>query len=322
MLGSRVRKDPLGPQTLNQLQANVDAVEGLALSEHSNDGQHNALEVPWVLGHMVDGSPPTGYLFDSAFGGGTLARTATGVYTSGVVSGVITSSTAGDRQCSVMANVSGAAIASKPHTISYQVVNSTLVRFRVRSLTSALGAGDAWADANCDIDVGVHALRKDSGASLNSAHLDHQRGDFLTEAATDWNALVSNQGGVMGRALLEHSSTGAHRVNRVSKAVGWFRPSGGVSYSILASQGVASVTRVGLGIIDVTMSDNFTSTDSMATFPEAQPIATNELVIINGHGFATGAGTSKFRYYIYVYDGANWALDDRPFFAPMFGAIA
>jgi hypothetical protein len=53
-----------------------------------------------------------------------------------------------------------------------------------------------------------------------------------------------------------------------------------------------------------------------------QPATPNELCVINGAGFGTGAGTSKFRFYIYAFDGTNWARADRTFSAAMFGVTA
>jgi hypothetical protein len=81
----RVRSNPLGPVTLNQAHANLDVVDGLVLPEHFSDGQHNAQEVPWVLGHIGTGT--TGYLFDTAYGGGTITRPSTGVATLNAAAG-------------------------------------------------------------------------------------------------------------------------------------------------------------------------------------------------------------------------------------------
>lgn len=84
---TKVRKDPLGPVTLNQAHVNIEAIDALVLREHFDDGQHNALEVPWIVGHITSGT--TGYLFDTAYGGGTIARPATGRVTLSAASGVI-----------------------------------------------------------------------------------------------------------------------------------------------------------------------------------------------------------------------------------------
>lgn len=315
------RNDPLGPTLVNQAQANIAAIDDVARIEHFSSGKHNALEVPWVLGHLDDAATPTGYLFDTAYGGGTLARPATGRYTVSVVAGVISTSLGGSLQASVMANVADAAIEAKPHTITTEYVSATSMQFRVRELSSALGAGNAWADVNRDIDIGVHALSQDASADLIASATLKQRRGFLTDAATDWNALVGNQGVVRKAALVEHTSAGLHSANRIAKGVVWARWNG-ASQVIDADEGVASISRLSAGVVEVTMDANFSALTTMACFPEVQPATPAELIIINGRGFATGAGTSTFRFYTYAYSGGNWARADRTFFAAMFGVTA
>lgn len=315
------RDDLLGPALVNQAHVNIEAIDEVARMEHFADGQHNALEIPWVLGHMDDGSPPTGYLFDTAYGGGTLARPATGRYTTSVVSGVITSDDDGNLLASTMANVADSAIEVKPHTVTCEAVSATSMQFRVRSLSSALGAGNTWADVNRDIDIGIHALAQNADGSLLASHLLKQRRDFLTQAATDWSALVANQGVVRKAALLEHSSTGLHSLNRIAKAVAWVRWNG-AAYELTAEEGVASIATTSAGICTLTMDANFTSTNNMACFPEAQPATPAELPITHGRGFGTGAGTSTFRFYTYAFDGVNWDRADRSFFVAMYGVVA
>lgn len=315
------RKDPLGPGTVNQLQANAEEIDELARAEHLSDGKHNAQEIPWVLGHMVDGAPPVGHLFDTAYGGGTLARPGTGEYTLNVVAGVIPSNAAGNFLASILANAADTGIEAKPHVITSEIVSATSVKLRVEHLTSALGAGDAWAAVNRDVDVAIHAPAQTHDESLLLPYTLKRRRNFLTEVATDWSALVQNQGIVRKAALLEHTSSGRHLLNRIAKGVGFFTYAP-TAYTNAWSEKVASVARISQGVVEVVMSDNFTSTNTMACFPEVQPATTAELVIINGRGFATGAGTSAFRFYIYAFDGTNWNRADRTFSAAMFGVIA
>lgn len=315
------RGAPLGPSTINQLHANIEALDDIARMEHFAAGGHNALEVPWILGHMVDGATPTGYLFDTTFGGATLARPATGAYTVNAVSGVVSSDLNSNLLYSAMANVADSAIEAKPHTITVEAVSATSFKFRVRELSSALGAGDTWADVNRNIDVGIHATAQDADATLISSYALKQRREYLTQAATDWNSIVGNQGIVRKAALVEHTSTGAHSANRIAKAVAWARWTGAAQV-LDADEGCASISRLSQGVVEITMDGNFSATTTMACFPEVQPATTSELVIINGRGFASGAGTSTFRFYIYAYSGGNWARADRSFFAAMFGVTA
>ena len=316
------RKDPLGPGTVNQLQVNVEAIDEIARIEHFADGQHNALEVPWVLGHVTDGATPTGTLFDTTYGGSAFTRPATGEYTVDVVSGVVTSDSSSNPLYAALANVADAAIESKPHTITVEPVSATSFRLRIRALTSALGAGDTWADANRGFDFALHALAKPQDSSLLLSHDLKMRGNYLTQDATDWSALAENQGIVRKAQLLEHTSAGAHNVNRIARAVAWCNYSPTTYAFGSGSIGVKTVSRISTGVIEVIMDDNFTSNPAMACFPEVQPATPNELVIINGRGFNTGSGTSAFRFFIYAFDGTNWSRADRTFFTTFFGTIA
>lgn len=321
VLPARVRKDPLGSITVNQLQANAEALDGLARAQHFADGQHNALEVPWIVGHVADGSPPTGYLFDTAFGGGTLARTATGTYTSSVASGLITADIDGNLRCVALGNVAGTAIESKPHTITVEATSSTSLTIYIRELSSALGAGDTWASVNRNFDVCMHSYAQAPTDSLLLPYDLTQRGSFLTDETTNWNALVENHGILRKAALVEHTSTGEHNVNRIAKAwavVQW----NGASYSVLASKGVDSVATPSTGVVRLIMMDNFTATTTMACFCEIQPSTPEQLAIINGRGFNTGAGTSEFRFYMYGFSGGNWARTDQTFTAVMYGVLS
>lgn len=320
---TKVRKDPLGPVTLNQAHANVEVIDGLVLAEHFNDGQHNALEVPWVLGAIDSGT--TGYLFDTAYGGGTIARPATGRATISVISGVVPEviGAAGTdvAAAAVFANVSDGAIATYPHVIEAEMMSPTSLEVRTRYMSSTLGSpGNSWAAVAVGVDVALHAQKQPTDASLLASHLTKVRRDFLTEQATDWNALVGNQS-ILRKALsLEHAIDGAHNVDRIAKAWGWFKPSAGPAFSIVVSQGVTSVSRISAGVVEVTISKTLSSTALAACFPQAQPASADELVIINGRCTAT----NKFRFYIYVYSVAEnkWTRDDRSFSAPMFGRPA
>lgn len=322
--GQKARKDPLGPVTLNQAHANVEAVDQLARHEHFDDGQHNALEVPWVLGNVDSGT--TGSLFNTAFGGSSIARPAAGECTINVAAGVIASvdglGGAATPQAAVLANVSDADIANRPYTVTAEVVSATSIKTRVRRFISTLGSpGNSWDSQPVAFDLAVHAQKQPSDVSLLTSHLAKQRRDFLTEQTTDWNALVINQAAVRKALMLEHASSGAHNADRVAKASGWFTPVAGPSYSAVASHGVDSVSRISTGVIEVTLSGGTLSSASLAAcFPQAQPATDGELIVINGRCHST----TKFRFYIYRFSVSEnkWDRDDRPFFAAMFGRWA
>jgi len=320
--GTKVRNDPLGPITINQAQQNTEVIDGLVLSEHFSDGQHNALEVPWVLGHINSGT--TGSLFNTTYGGGTIARPATGRVTLNVASGVI--GTIFDAEGAlvpgavVMANASDSAAASAPHVIEAELVSATSVELRTRYLTSTLGSpGNAWSTVAVGVDVAVHAQKQTPDDSNLVSRLSKRRRDFLTEQATDWNALVTNQGIVRKALALEHDAAGEHSVNRIAKAAGWFTPVAGPSFSKSFDKGVSAVSRVSTGVIEVTIAATLGSTNLAACFAQAQPSSENELVLINGYC----TSTTKFRFYVYVYSVAEnkWDRADRPFSAVMFGGV-
>lgn len=320
-LANKVRKSPLGPVTLNQAHANIEAIDGLVLSEHFNDGQHNALEVPWVLGAVNSGT--TGSLFNTAYGGGTIARPAVGRLTvsvaAGVVGEVIGPLGTDVPAAAVIANVNDAAIATYPHLVEAEMVSTTSVELRTRYMTSALGVvGNSWSAVAVGVDVALHAQKQPGNASLLASHILKARRDFLTEQATDWNALVGNQAIVRKALSLEHATDGAHTVNRIAKAWGWFKPATGPIFTIVSSEGVSSVSRVSAGVVEVTISTALTSTTLAACFPQAQPASADELVIVNGRC----TSTMKFTFYIYVYSVSEnkWTRDDRSFSVAMFGA--
>lgn len=325
-----MRKDPLGPVTLNQAHENTGVINGLVLREHFSDGQHNALEVPWILGHITSGT--TGSLFDTAFGGGTIARPATGRVTVSAVSGVVgtidTPNAAASPAACVIANVSDAAIATYPHVIEAEMVSATSIELRTRYMTSTLGSpGNAWSDVAVAVDVAVHAQKQPVDASTLSSHLTKVRRDFLTEQATDWNALVGNQGKVRKALSLEHvpdetltTFPGDHLVNRIAKASGLFVPTSGTTFGSIVAKGCV-VAWVSAGIVEVTLTEyTLSSTSLAACFCQAQPTDENTLVIISGRC----TSTTKFRFYTYVYSVAEnkWSRGDYPFFATMFGTPA
>lgn len=310
-MGQVARKDPLGPVRVNQLDSNTRWADDLQRVEHLANGEHNALEIPWVLGH-VDGT--TGYLFDTTFGGGTIANPATGAFTVNVASGVLTLPAA-----SVIANVSDSAIESKPHTITWEGVSDTSIKVRIRELSSALGAGNTWADVNRNFDIAIHAPAQSPEASLLNAFTPKVRRNFLTEAATDWNALAKNTALAWNAARLEHDADGAHNLNRIAKAVWWGRPSAGPSFSTILETGIKNLTYVGTGIVELVTDATWASANNhVAVFCEAQPASGSELVIVNARCFKA----TRIRLYTYVFAGTNWTRADRSLFCAVFGQEA
>lgn len=302
----KVRGNPLGPVTLNQAQANIDFVDGLVLREHLADGTHNAVEVPWIVGHVTSGT--TGYLFDTTYGGGTIARPGTGRATVSAVSGVI------DTYAGILANVSDSDIEVRPYVCEAELVSPTSIEVRTWRWYATSESTWSFELAARAFDVAVHAKKLPVDASLLGSYLQKRRRDFLTQDATDFNRLSQSQGTVRKALSLEHTSAGAHNVGRIAKGWGWFLSSGS-SYTLADSSGIDSISRISAGVTEVTLTGSFSSANAAACFAQAQPSSAAEMLVVNGR--CTTAG--KFRFYTWVLSGGIWALADRTFTAVMFG---
>lgn len=304
------RGDPLSHAQVNLLGNNVAAVDELLRVEHLASGIHNAVEVPWLVGRVVG---TTGYIFDADYGATVIDNPATGLYSINVADDVIPD----ESKFCVLGNVNDEQIDNKPHVITFELLGPETLAVRILALSSSLGAGNSWAAVDRPFDVAVHAPQQTPDVALISPYQQHQRRDFLTEAATDWNAIVKGQAQTRAALNLEHRGDGTHNTNRVARAVGWFRPSSGPSFSITADEGVASVARTSLGVVTVTMDEEFNSTNEMACFPVAQPSTSGELVVVHGRALST----QSYRFFTYVFSGGNWARADRPFFSSFFGVL-
>ena len=320
----KVRKDPLGPAALNQAHVNIETVGALIAAEHLDDGAHNLEEVPWVVGHVDNAT--TGYLFDTAFGGGAISRPSTGEATINVASGVIDTATGYNGvavpAAAVLANVSDADIANTPHLIEVEMVSATSIRTRVQRLITTLGTqGNAWELVARAFDIASHSTAQSDELVALSPYSLKARRDFITEAASDWNSLVSNQALLRSRMMLEHTSAGEHLSDRIAKAEGWFKPVAGPSYSIVTSKSVAEVNRISSGVVEVTLQNGLdTGLNLAACFAQINAANDDEMTIINGRLHSA----SKFRFYLYKYTVSEniWDRIERPFFAAMFGRLA
>lgn len=293
----RVRGNPLGSGSLNYLRQNVLEIEALRQVEHATNGKHNAREVPPIIGH-INGT--TGYLFDTAFGGGTITQPATGTTAISVVSGVFPYVTTpigtqpADAQ--VLANVSDADIANTPHIISVEPISATEVRTYIKRLDGSLGgAGNTWVDVDRAHDIALFAPAVDAlPPGLQSFSL-FSRGDYLYDTPERWNAFARDQHALNLR-LIEHRDDGSHKTPRIPFAQGWCRPIAGPAYDLADGDGVASVAQVSTGIVDVTTTRVLSDINLGMCFPEGRPANDGEVVIVNGR--ATSINT--FRFYVYV----------------------
>lgn len=318
------RNSPLGPASIAQIRQNTIEIERLRQVEHLPSGDHNAREVPWVVGH-INGT--TGYLFDTAYGGGTITQPATGTTELSVVSGVIpsvlTSVGLSQWDAQVLANVSDADIANTPHIIAVEPISATAVRTYIKRFIGTLGvAGNSWEDVDRVHDVAIFSSRADSSPVAFENFTAPLRGDYLNDEPTGWQAIARDQHALYLRNT-EHRADGTHKTPRIPFAQGWCRTTGSPvsGYELADGDGIASVTRVSEGIIDVTTTRSVSSSDLAACFPQVRPESDTECAIINGRA----TGTNTFRFFIYVgrqrlgpspgppYFEWRWEREDRAF---------
>lgn len=308
----RARKDALGPVTLNQLAANTEAVQQLSLREHAADGTHNALEVPRALGRSVwGGASYTHYLYsDSAY------WTSNANPAVGQVDLTLDAAGFSYPYMPVIASCCDEDVLNKPWMATVKVTSATSVSVYVSKLSSALGAGNTWAATDGSFSVALHSLPAAQAATL-SALTPKQRRGFLTEGASDWNGLVTLQGGLRKLALTKHTSAGEHDDSLIAREYGYVTyDSGGVKYDLISGD-VASVSRVSQGICDVTTSRTFSATTAMAAFVQDLPTSNTSLWVINYRV----TSTTNVRVYLYQYDFTSdtWARADGDFFVSVFG---
>lgn len=308
----RVRKDALGPVTLNQLAANAEAVQQLSLREHATDGTHNALEVPRVMGRSVwGGASYTDYLFSESAYWTSNANPAVGEIT-------LTIGATGFSYpyMPVLACCCDEDVLNKPWMVVAKVTSATSVSLYLSKLSSALGAGNTWAAADGSYSVALHSPPVAQAAVLSTIAAKQRRG-FLTEGTTDWNALVALQGGLRKLALTKHTTAGEHDDALIAREYAHVTyDSVGVKYDLTAGD-VASVSRISTGICEVTTSRTFSATTAMAAFVQDLPTSNTSLWVVNYRI----TSTTTLRVYLYQYDfnTDTWARADGDFFVAVYG---
>ncbi len=319
----KTRGSPIGYASLNQIRQNVLEVEQLRSIEHLANGKHNARETPWVIGH-INGT--TGYMFDTAYGGGTITQPATGTtaisMVSGVVPSVLTPSAGLQWDGQVLANVSDADVANTPHLIGVEVVSATSIRTYVKRFTGALGvAGNTWADVDREHDVAFFGPAVDESPVSPETFNRFSAGQYLFDEPEYWQAIARDQHALKSR-IVEHRDDGSHWTPRVPFAQGWFYPTplGGPYTGYSASsdaQGIASVVRNSTGVVTITTTRSVSSVNLAVCFPQGIQGASTEVIIVNGRC----VGTNTFMFYVYVGEpGKAWKRDDRTFSVSIFGS--
>jgi hypothetical protein len=309
-ISPKIRNDLLGPGTLANLSTNLRYVRRQAALEHIiSTGEHNAWQVPRRV-VTIDAAGTTISPTNSDVI--AVSNPAVGRYVLTLAGGRFTS------DIRVQLNVNGDQIRSKPCIAGYQVLNSTTVEVYIKQLSSALGAGNAWAADNCQFDIALHSEPLPAG-SYAADGVGHARGDTLTDVSTDWDATAQAHGDMEAMLTAAHSSAGAHQVQEVARwwARATYRPSG-TTYDVPEASSGVTVTRVSAGVVQVNYAalkvpmQAFVCPDYQRTFSSGTAA---DLYVMN----AERNSTTQHTVYIYKYDGTNWSVDDADFFMVVHG---
>lgn len=301
-LRSRARKDPLGVTLYNQMLSNLRWQWNAFTNEHRvSDGLHNAGEIPMcVAGVVWDGAD---YSIEGGENGtadvqldGTQADYNP---TAGTVVLTCTGLTFGDPlvptppQIAVIVS-SGSETGQTQPMVTAVELDVALGTVTVYLATSTLPA-NGWSPEDGNFYVALYSVPLVRGA-LPDLGTPSLRGQGLW--ASRWNKLVGGLASLYGKFNLYHdASTGEHDVRTVAKAealVIW----DGATYSVDANSGtnIASVTRIGAGIIEVAFTSALVA--PLQVFPELYVIGSRGSTssICAPRSLAVGATVQVFIY--------------------------
>jgi hypothetical protein len=277
--------------------------------EHDADGAHNALEIPRTVGRVLYSAGYTSGTFNSRLS--SVANPAVGTVTATLAGGgEFTSPYMLPMACPLTAGD------TRPCVAAVEVVSSTSVSVRLRKLTSALGAGNAWAAYDGGFSLAVHGSPLELASTMTGL-TQWKRKNVISEAAHGWNAIVEDLGIARRNAVAEHTTAGEHDAVEVCRDYGgvfW----DGVKYDTTTGSTFTGAALVSTGICEVTCAYTFASTSTMAVFLNPNPASATDLLIVN----PDPVSDRKFRTYCFKYDfGAlTWALYDGDFSACVYGA--
>ncbi len=316
---ARVRGNPLGHVGLKQTANNFDILARGIEREHFVSGAkatHNALEIPRAVGRV-------GY----SAGSYSLSNFNTSVASvASSASGSIEVTVDGDYYDSTgrvfaLINCNDEFVADKPWVTGFEWVSATSVRVYQRSLTSALGAGNTFAANDQRFDLALFSLPVIDGDLIDNGYTHPRFMDFVQggglravdDELTNIRGLVRNQGRWMAQYALGHDvGSNEHTALETAREVGTIINTAG-TYSVSADADFASVSKIGTGQVEITLSGSYTNAASLHPFAHADNIGTGW---INTNVYATAA--DKIRVYSYNFDGTNWARVDTSFFVVLF----
>lgn len=301
------RREPLNHITLNDLFNNVRHVDLLAAGGHTPAGEHNTPVVARAGGRVAYSA---GYTLT---GWNAYASLETGHNpTPGRVIITLDTGMIDADLCTMMVSPDGAQPESKPVLVGVDFTSDTTVEVHMKYLTSALGAGNAWAVLDDSFSFAIHS-RKWQASGANIAAFTKSTRFATLQASAQWNAIVTSQAYLKAQVDLEHDGTGEHDVETIARGVG-FLEWDGTDYTS-DHDWVNSIVHNSTGIVTVTtrasLSDSsvFPTVDWARTNPSALD---TDFHIIN----TKRIDADEYRFYIYKYDpaGDTWGRADADFF--------
>jgi len=312
-LPTAARKDPLGPGRLNALRGNLGWLRSLHAKEHNpGTGEHNCMEVPRIVTRF---DYAAGYTKNPA---GT--DDVSSISNPAVGEVVLTLAANRFSANNTLVEVSCAGEA-RPCVAAYKLTSATSLTIYLRELTSALGAGNAWAAVDRTFNVAIHAppTSVTAAAALPASVL---RSDTM-RSPDDllWNAHVLQQQTLKSMVGAAHTLwTGVHAVRTVAKYVDARIAFDSATPKYTESGAEIISTYVSTGIVDLAYSSlnpshPFLSVDYARTSPT--PGSADDIFVVN----TSQTSNTTTRAYLYKYDASanTWARGDADFFAVIYG---
>lgn len=317
-------KDPWGPARFSSWLSNLTWLRTGFQQQHlANTGEHNALEVARVVRRITFTGPSTYALADASSDITAVTRVAAGHIRLTLAASRFTT----DMRCQV--NVAGSGVESKPWLWRVEVTSATQLEVYLHQLSSALGAGNTWAAADCSFDIGIHSapLTPTAWASppvgsasfpVMLARRETLAAPGYTGAAQPFNEALFHLANVRKQFLVEHNTDGSHNTRQVARhfVQGRFRTAG--TYDIIDQLGVNTFTlsEAAAGQVTVTLSAALTTAIGAFVAPDwtrqdSTVGSSGDVTIIH----AKTDSTTQLTLWMYRYDRTadTWARDRADF---------
>jgi len=305
-------KDPFGPQRYNSLVSNLRYVRANFDAEHIRvTGEHNVWEVPRVC-RSINGTVVSPSSSDIT----AVANPAAGEYDLTLAAGRFTAS-----RIRVQVGAPGADL--KPWAVNAEIVSATSIKLRFQKLTSALGAGNAWAATNAaPFSVAIHSepLARGTWAAmggLRNAGVALSGDTSATQA--EWSHFPRESAAAYKALTAAHTSAGVHNVREVARYYGLcsYDPVT-PKYTVSGSAALGAVSRTSAGIVVV----NYTALTTPVSAFASPMFAASGGTTGDTYLIASTPGVSSTTFYLYKYNFAakTWAAADGDFFFVIHGS--